>query len=148
MSDNPFPENVLPLACGAFVRREDLKFTFSRSGGPGGQNVNKVNTKAELRVKPDAIQGLSWRARERLIAAAQNRMAADGSILIVSDEERSQDRNRHACQEKLCSLVGSIARDPKPRFKTRPTRASKLRRIESKKARSAVKKMRSRGYED
>jgi ribosome-associated protein len=79
----------IPLAIGVSIREADLRFHFARSGGPGGQNVNKVNTKAELRVHPNAMAGLSGAAVHRLITALANRMTDDGDILIVSETERT-----------------------------------------------------------
>jgi ribosome-associated protein len=125
-----------------WVDRQRLQFGFSRSSGPGGQNVNKVNTKTELRVHPDDLHGLSARARARLLNLAANRLDSDGFILIVSSSQRTQDANRRASVEKLRSLVAAALIEPKIRRKTNPTRASSRRRIESKLARSRIKQNR------
>ena len=138
---------TITLAPGVTLDRTALRYHYARSGGPGGQNVNKVNTKAELRIRPEQIQGLTDGARQRLSRTAANRITADGDLLIASDTERSQEANRRACVERLSMLVMSIYRDPKIRKKSRPSYSSVQRRIEQKKARSAVKKNRSRDYD-
>ena len=125
-----------------WVDRQHMQFGFSRSGGPGGQNVNKVNTKTELRVHPDDLHGLSARARARLLNLVANRLDSDGFILIVSSSQRTQDANRRASVEKLRSLVAAALIEPKIRRKTKPTRASNRKRIESKLARSRIKQNR------
>src|SRR5271170_2549305 len=125
-----------------WVDRQRLQFGFSCSGGPGGQNVNKVNTKTELRVHPDDLHGLSARARARLLNLVANRLDSDGFILIISSAQRTQDANRRASVEKLRSLVAAALIEPKIRRKTKPTRASSRRRIESKLARSRIKQNR------
>lgn len=127
------------LAPGVWVHRDHIRFSFSRSGGPGGQNVNKVNTKAELRVRAEDIQGLSWPARQRLLAQAASRITGEGDVLIVCGTERSQETNRNLCLEKLAELVARAAVEPKRRHKTRPTRGSRERRLESKRERSQKK---------
>lgn len=132
----------LDLAHGASIRRGDLEWSFSRSGGPGGQNVNKVNSKAELRLRPEAIRGLSPGALQRLLQAAANRITADGQMLIVAQEARSQEANREACLARLRALIAGAVKEPKIRRKTRPSRGSAERRLQHKKARSAVKKQR------
>lgn len=136
------PASHITLAPGIWVSSHEFHFRFSRSGGPGGQNVNKVNSKAELRLPLTAIRNLTDRAINRLRQAAANRMTSEGDLLIVSDSERSQERNREECLNRLRLLIQSIVKDPKPRRKTRPSKSSVDRRIESKKARGAIKKQR------
>ncbi|HEY3323426.1 MAG TPA: alternative ribosome rescue aminoacyl-tRNA hydrolase ArfB [Planctomycetota bacterium] len=138
---SPLGSSIL-LAPNISVRESNLRFHFARSGGPGGQNVNKVNTKAELRVHPSAIVGLSGSALHRLITAQAKRVTSDGDLLIVSETERSQSANREACLEKLRAFVAAAAIEPKVRRKTRPTKGSRERRIESKQARSRIKAQR------
>jgi ribosome-associated protein len=134
------------LAPGITIDRSALRYHFARSGGPGGQNVNKVNSKAELRIRPEDIHGLSIGAEFRLRQAAANRITSEGDLLIVSDTSRTQEANRKACIDRLSALVMSIWRDPKIRKKSRPSRGSVQRRIDDKKARSKVKKERSRDF--
>jgi len=132
----------LALGGGVWVDRQRLQFGFSRSGGPGGQNVNKVNTKTDLRVHPDDLHGLNVKARLRLIQAVGRRVDAAGAIVLVSSNQRTQEANRRACVEKLKLLVSQAMVEPKKRRKTRPTKASKTRRLESKRVRSDVKRTR------
>jgi len=147
MSTASTPGSSIPLAAGVSLRESDLRFHFARSGGPGGQNVNKVNTKAELRVHPGALAGLSGPARHRLVTAQAHRMTGHGEILIVSETERSQAANREACLDKLRAFVQAALTEPKARRMTRPTMGSRERRLESKKARSRIKALR-RGLDD
>ena len=134
----PSPSGV-ELAPRVSAPQSALRWQFARSSGPGGQNVNKVNTKAELWVAVDAIVGLTDRARARLQQMAGKRLTAGGEIHVSSDTERTQEANRSAALERLRELLIRAIHEPKPRRKTRPTRASKQRRLESKRRRSQVK---------
>ena len=139
--------NQIQLAPGVTVHRSQMRFTFARSGGPGGQNVNKVNTKAELHIPPNAIAGLSPPAFARLEAAMANRRSADGDFLIVSDSERSQEANRRVCIDRLKAIVQQARIEPKIRRKTKPSRSSKNKRLETKRAHSQKKQNRAKYYE-
>src|SRR5579862_9987760 len=99
--DAPAPTSAIELAPGVSIAPDELTFHFARSGGPGGQNVNKVNTKSELRLRPEAIRGLPERALARLRVAAANRITTDGELLIVSETARTQEGNRRECMERL-----------------------------------------------
>ncbi|MGC8552963.1 MAG: alternative ribosome rescue aminoacyl-tRNA hydrolase ArfB [Phycisphaerae bacterium] len=123
--------------------RAELRFAFSRSSGPGGQNVNKVNSKTELRIRPEVIHGLSDAARQRLIALAGRRINSAGEILIVSELARTQEANRVECLKRLKALIGAALVVPKLRRRSKPTRASKERRLTGKKIRSEVKRLRA-----
>lgn len=127
------PATAIELGGGAWVARGDIDWNFSRSSGPGGQNVNKVNTRAELRVRPEALRGMHPAAVQRLRTQAGGRLTAAGEIIIVADETRSQVDNREAGLERLRDLVAHAQVIPKTRKKTKPSRGSKERRLEGKK---------------
>lgn len=135
---------TLDLAPGVRVPGAAVTVAFSRSGGPGGQNVNKVSTKAELRIRLDEIP-ISHRARARLAGLAGRRLTDAGELLLVCESERSQSRNRAECFEKLRDLLVQAMAEPKVRRKTRPTRGSVERRIREKKSRSDIKRGRGGG---
>ena len=148
--DNPPPPEPpgIEIIPGVRIAESAMRFQYSRSGGPAGQNVNKVNTKAELWVPVDAIVGLGERAVARLRAMAGKRLTSAGEIHIAAETERSQEGNRGAVMERLRALLKSAAHEPKPRRKTRPSKASKRRRLESKRQRSEVKSNRRAGPKD
>jgi ribosome-associated protein len=121
---------------------------FDRGGGPGGQNVNKVNTRAVLLFDWRACTVLTPSAKARIRAKHQSRMAADGRLRIVSQTHRTQLRNRSEALARLVRLLEAASVEPKPRVATRPSRGSKERRIGSKKRRSETLRSRtSRGEE-
>lgn len=136
------------LAGGAWAHREDIVVTCSRSGGPGGQHVNKVESKATLRIALTAIEGLNDAARLRLASLAQSHLLADGTLTFSSDEHRSQHANREECLDRLRALVLRAARPPRQRRKTKPTRSSKERRLEAKRATGERKRTRGWHAED
>jgi len=122
---------------------EELEWKFIRSSGPGGQNVNKVASAAQLRFLLPQNTSLPVNVRNRLRRLAGQKLIDDGSILFKSMSERSQDQNRRAALERLEAMIRAALVEPKIRKKTRPTKGSKERRIESKKQRSATKQQRS-----
>jgi ribosome-associated protein len=134
------------LAPSVWTDREQLRFGFSRSSGPGGQNVNKVNTKTELRVNMAALHGLSDRALSRLRTLAGRKLLPDGDLLITADTERTQESNRRLCLAKLRELIEKAQVEPKIRKKSKPSRASKVRRVETK--RKNAEKKRARGWRE
>lgn len=119
---------------------EELEWKFIRSSGPGGQNVNKVASAVQLRFLLPRNTSISAPAKHRLRRMAGQRLVDDGTILISARDERSQGENRRAALERLADLVRAALIEPKIRKKTRPTRASKERRIESKKRRASTKR--------
>ena len=122
---------------------EELEWKFIRSSGPGGQNVNKVASAAQLRFLLPQNTSLPVTVRNRLRRIAGQKLIDDGSILFKSMSERSQDQNRRAALERLEAMIRAAMIEPKIRKKTRPTKAAKERRIESKKLRGATKQQRS-----
>ena len=126
---------------------EEFTWTFVRSGGPGGQNVNKVASKAVLRWNVVASPSLPEDIKERLRQQQSRRLTNDGDLLLTSQRYRDQERNRLDCLEKLAEMLRAAAVRPKVRRKTKPSRGSKERRLAAKKRRSALKESR-RGKEE
>jgi len=118
---------------------EEFEWKFIRSSGPGGQNVNKVASAVQLRFLLPLNTSLPTTAKNRLRRMAGQKLIDDGSILISARSERSQEQNRRDALERLAELIRAALIEPKVRKKTRPTRASKERRIESKKRRGTTK---------
>jgi ribosome-associated protein len=119
-----------------------MRFTFARSSGPGGQNVNKVNTKVTLHWPLASSPSLPDEVRDRFRARFRRRINKQGELVIHSQRYRDQERNVDDCLEKLRALVLEVASPPKRRRPTRPTRASRERRLREKKARSQKKDLR------
>jgi ribosome-associated protein len=117
----------------------ELRLSFARSGGPGGQNVNKVSSKAVLHFDVLTTPSLPPDVRERFLKRYSSRVTNAGEIVIHSDEFRDQPKNIQACYDKLKAMVLTVLRPPKKRRATKPTRGSKVRRLKEKKARSEVK---------
>jgi len=111
---------------------EELRFTYARSGGPGGQNVNKVNSKATLRWNVGVSASLPPNVRTALTLRCRRRMTSEGELLITSQRFRDAGRNAADCLEKLRRILLEVFAPPKVRKPTRPTTASKLRRLEQK----------------
>jgi len=121
---------------------DELNFTFVRSSGPGGQNVNKLNTKAVLRWSVRASRGLPEDVRQRFMERFARRITAEGDVLVTSQRFRDQRPNERDCLEKLRDMLLAVAKPPVRRKKTRPTRSSIERRRTQKRAHSRKKQQR------
>ncbi|MBI1198210.1 MAG: aminoacyl-tRNA hydrolase [Phenylobacterium sp.] len=124
---------------------DEVQVRAVRASGPGGQHVNKVSTAIELRFDVAGSPSLTERVRTNLSKLAGSRLTQDGVLVLVSQEHRSQELNRQAALERLFELIREAAKPPPPpRKKTRPTYASKLKRLDGKARRGAVKAKRGR----
>lgn len=128
------PEIAIPDA--------ELIETFVRSSGPGGQNVNKLSTAVQLRFDVRRSRALPDAVAVRLMRLAGRRLTDDGVLILVAQQFRTQERNRADARERLAALVAEAAVPPTPRRPTRPTLASKKRRLEEKTKRSTTKRLR------
>lgn len=128
------------------IPEKEISESFSRSSGKGGQNVNKVSTKVELRWNVDASAAFSEQDKEKIKKALANRVNKNGDLIITAEEERSQIQNRQRAMEKLNKLVEEALKPEKERIPTKPTRSSKERRLEEKRRQGEKKKFRSEKF--
>lgn len=133
---------MIQVTPGVSLGEDELRFDFVRSSGPGGQNVNKVSTAVQLRFDVKKSPSLDEGLKGRLIKLAGRRVTSDGVLVISSSTFRSQEKNREETLRRLSALILEASRVPKQRKKTKPTLASKTKRIESKRKRGKMKEMR------
>jgi ribosome-associated protein len=137
---------LIPITNRLAIDERELEENFIQASGPGGQNVNKVATAVQLRFDARNSPSLQPEVRARLWKLAGRRLTLDGVLVIVAREHRTQERNRAAARQKLIELLKAATVQPRARKPTKPSRASKEKRLESKTRRSGVKKLRqSRG---
>jgi ribosome-associated protein len=132
---------VMPLIVNDRIQipDEELSFTYARSGGPGGQNVNKVSSKAVLRWNLAASPSVPAEVKARLAALQRRRTTTEGELVLTGQRYRDQERNREDCLEKLREMILHAAAVPKARRATRPTKGSKTRRLAAKRQNAEVK---------
>jgi ribosome-associated protein len=127
------------------IPADELSIAFSRSGGPGGQNVNKVSSKVELRWSPGSTRALTSDDRSLVMSKLAARLTTEGELIVVSSLTRDQITNRGDAEDKLAAIIRAALSRPKPRKKTRPSRGAKERRLKAKHVRAEVKRGRGRG---
>ncbi len=137
-------DRSLVVAPGVRIPRDEFDVTFTRSSGPGGQNVNKVSSKACLRWTVMQSPSISDAVKNRFVAKYRSRITEAGELLVTSQRTRDQGRNLADCYDKLREMIASVLKPPKARKRTKPTRAARERRLKAKRARAERKQQRRR----
>ena len=129
------------------IPSDELELTFSRSKGPGGQNVNKVNSKVTLHWDIKNAKSIPARLKQRIYSKYAGKISKEGKLVITSQKSREQHQNRTDCYQKLRLIIQEAERTRKPRKRTKPTKASKQRRLDHKKRRGQIKAGRQSRFE-
>lgn len=135
---------MIPVTDRLAIEDDEISISFIRAGGPGGQNVNKVSSAAQLRFDARHSLSLPERVRERLERIAGTKLTKEGVIVITANRFRTQEANRRDAVDRLVEMIAAAAHQPKFRVPTKPSRAAKEKRVETKVKRGSVKKLRSR----
>lgn len=133
---------MIEITPSLFLEESEIQLDFIRSSGPGGQNVNKVATGVQLRFDLAGSESLPDEIKARLARLARSRITEDGTLIIEAKRFRTQDQNRQDALDRLAELLRRAAQPERPRRPTRPTAASVEKRLETKRRRSVVKRMR------
>ena len=135
---------MIEVTDGLSIDEDELEIRHARASGPGGQHVNKTSTAIELRFDVRGSPSLPEAVRQRLERLAGSRLTLDGVLVLFAQDHRSQELNRQAAIARLVALIRRATETPKPRKATKPTYASKLRRLQGKASRSGVKARRAK----
>lgn len=138
------PEFIIDERIPLSIPWRELRFSFVRSSGAGGQNVNKVSSKAVLRWHFRLSTALPEAVHHRFLEKFGSRLTEDGELVIAADTHRDQIRNKNETLKRLASMVLSVARPPKPRIATKPTKSSKRKRLDTKRMHSEKKSLRKK----
>ncbi|MCK4577426.1 MAG: aminoacyl-tRNA hydrolase [Candidatus Marinimicrobia bacterium] len=133
---------MIPITPDIAISENEIQEEFIRASGPGGQNVNKVASAVQLRFDVSQSPSLPEDVKRRLLKHAGRRVSADGTLIIEAKRYRTQSQNRDDAMDRLVALIKKATDAPKPRVKTEPTKASQERRLEAKRQRSKIKRLR------